>query len=54
MPSELPITSNNISGLTFLIISNGFLKKIFLFILNFLFLFKLFADIATILIFFLF
>ena len=47
-----PITSNKISIFLFLIISIGFLKKIFLLILNFLFLFLFFAEIATTFIFF--
>ena len=52
IPSELPITSNNISISFNLIISSGFLKKIFLLILNLLFLLIFFADIAEIFIFF--
>jgi len=50
-PPDNPITSKSIS-IFFLNISKGFLKKIFLLILNFLFLLIFFADIATILIFF--
>jgi len=52
IPSDKPIASNIISIFFFFKISNGFLKKIFLLILNFLFLFIFFAEIAAILIFF--
>ena len=52
IPSDNPIASNIISTFFLLKISNGFLKKIFLLILNFLFLFMFLAEIAAILIFF--
>ena len=52
IPSDKPIDSNNISTLVFFIISSGFEKKIFLSIVNLLFLFLFLAEIPTILIFF--
>ena len=50
MPSDIPIASNKISTLFNLKISKGFLKKIFLLTLNFLFFFRFFAETATTLI----
>ena len=52
IPSDKPIASNKISTLVLSKISKGFLKNIFLLILNLLFLEILFAETATILIFF--